>query len=84
MQNGHFVTRSASKLRYNELNCNAQCVGCNMFKQGEQYKYGKALDIKYGKGTADKLMSQRHTEKRWTREELEKIITDCKEYLKVA
>ena len=81
MQNGHFVSRTASKLRYSEFNCNAQCVGCNMFKQGEQYKYGKALDEKYGKGTADKLMAQRHETHKWKAEELEQIIQNCKDYL---
>lgn len=81
MQNGHFVTRSASAIRYDEFNCNSQCPGCNLFKQGEQYKYGKALDLKYGKGTADKLMARRHELKKWKAEELEKIIQDSKEYL---
>lgn len=82
MQNGHFVTRSASALRYDEMNCNAQCVGCNMFKSGEQYLYSKALDMKYGDGTAESLMSRRHELKKWTVAELEEIIKNANEYIR--
>lgn len=82
MQAGHFVRRSVNLLRYNDQNVNAQCVGCNMFKAGELYLYGKALDLKYGDGTAEELMSQRHLTHKLTIEELEKIISDAKDYLK--
>lgn len=82
MQNGHFVTRSASALRFDELNCNAQCTGCNMFKAGEQYLYSKALDLKYGDGTAESLMARRHETKKWTIPELQKIIDDAQAYIK--
>ncbi len=57
MDCGHFVTRNHSMTRYSEENCNAQCKGCNNFKSGDQYKHGKAIDAKYGEGTADKLIA---------------------------
>lgn len=75
-QCGHFVTRANNKLRYDELNTNLQCVGCNMFKSGEQYSYSKALDEKYGPGTAEELFSQRHDTHKLTISELEDIIHD--------
>jgi len=55
MQNGHFQSRSHLATRFCEINCQPQCVGCNMFKQGEQYKFALALDAKYGEGTAEEL-----------------------------
>ena len=55
MQNGHFQSRSFLSTRFNEENCQPQCVGCNMFKQGEQYKFALNLDAKYGEGTAQEL-----------------------------
>jgi len=55
MQNGHFQSRSFLSTRFDEENCQPQCVGCNMFKQGEQYKFALALDAKYGEGTAEEL-----------------------------
>ena len=50
MQNGHFQSRSFLATRFNEYNCQVQCVGCNMFKQGEQWKFGISLNAKYGEG----------------------------------
>ena len=82
LQNGHFVSRSSSTLRFDEENCNAQCVGCNMFKQGNQFAYALALDLKYGEGTAKKLYDQRMETKKWTITELEEIIHDAKEMIK--
>ena len=55
MQNGHFQSRSFLATRFDEENCQPQCVGCNMFKQGEQYKFALALDAKYGEGKAEEL-----------------------------
>lgn len=82
MQCGHFVSRSCNLLRYDELNTNAQCVGCNMFKGGEQYLYAKALDYKYGDGTAERLSNQRHINHKLTVDELNEVIENAKEYLK--
>jgi len=55
MQNGHFQSRTHYATRWNEINCQVQCVGCNMFKSGHQYIFGKNLDSKYGDGTAHEL-----------------------------
>ena len=55
MQNGHFQSRNFLATRFNEENCQPQCVGCNMFKQGEQYKFALNLDAKYGEGKAEEL-----------------------------
>lgn len=81
-QCGHFVSRSNNKLRYDELNTNLQCVGCNMFKSGEQYLYSKALDEKYGPGTAEELFSQRHDTHKFTVDELQEVIKDRKIQIK--
>jgi hypothetical protein len=53
-----------------------------MFKSGEQYLYSKALDMKYGDGTAEELHSQRFSTHSFTKEELEEIIHDRKEQIK--
>ena len=34
MQCGHFQSRRHHATRWNEQNCQAQCVKCNMFKKG--------------------------------------------------
>jgi hypothetical protein len=38
--------------RCDEQNCQVQCVGCNMFNHGEQFKFSLALDAKYGRRRA--------------------------------
>ena len=55
IQAGHFMSRKAYSTRWVEKNVKPQCIGCNMFKQGMQYEFGKRLDIDFGIGTAEEL-----------------------------
>ena len=41
-----------------EINCQPQCVACNMFKSGEQFKFHINLDVKYGEGTSIKKQQE--------------------------
>ena len=55
LQCGHFQSRKHYSTRWDIINCQVQCAGCNIFKNGEQFIFGKRLDAKYGDGTADQL-----------------------------
>ena len=55
MQNGHFQSRKHMATRFDEENCQVQCVKCNIYSSGEQFKFGINLDAKYGEGTAEEL-----------------------------
>lgn len=55
LQNGHFQSRKHYSTRWDEINCQVQCSGCNVFRYGEQYKFAVNLDLKYGKGTAEAM-----------------------------
>jgi len=55
LQCGHFQSRKYYSTRWDEINCQVQCAGCNVFKYGEQYKFSVNLDAKYGEGTAERL-----------------------------
>jgi len=55
MQNGHFQSRKHLSTRFDEENCQVQCVKCNVYAWGEQYKFSLALDSKYGEGKAEEL-----------------------------
>ena len=55
LQNGHFQSRKFYSTRWDEQNCQVQCAGCNVFKYGEQFIFGRKLDEKYGEGTAEEL-----------------------------
>lgn len=78
MQAGHFITRVINELRFSDENVNSQCYRCNVKRYGEQYLYAKALDIKYGEGTAERLAARRVLVHNFTRNEFEQIITDAK------
>ena len=75
MQNGHFQSRRFMATRYDEENCQPQCVGCNMFKSGEQFKFALALDGKYGEGTAEELQFLAQTIVKFTRVDYEEKIS---------
>tara|TARA_R110000764_G_scaffold23181_1_gene56915 strand:- start:42 stop:431 length:390 start_codon:yes stop_codon:yes gene_type:complete len=55
LQNGHFQSRRHYTTRWDEVNCQVQCAGCNVFKFGEQFIFGQNLDHKYSEGTARRL-----------------------------
>ncbi len=52
---GHFVQRDRIAVRWDERNASVQCPRCNRFRSGEQYEHGKAIDRRWGTGTADML-----------------------------
>ncbi len=79
MQNGHFVSRKVTHLRYDERNCNPQCPSCNVFNHGELFLYGLFLDRTYGEGTAAELMAERFYTHKLTIPELMDIIETSRE-----
>lgn len=72
---GHFQPETRNNTRYNEFNVNGQCGSCN-FNQGEQYKYAKALELKYGDGTAEELERLAKISHQFKQEELLEILED--------
>lgn len=76
---GHFQSRRYNATRWDRRNVNGQCAGCNTFNNGEQYKYGLAVDLKYGSGTAKELHDLAHAPFKLTRELLENVIREAKE-----
>lgn len=80
---GHFVGRGNLCLRYEEYNCNGQCVRCNKWLSGNQAAYSKGIDGKYGAGVAQNLIDYAHAHKRYSfkREELQAVIDTANQYL---
>ena len=82
MQCGHFQSRRFMATRYDEQNCQVQCVACNMFRAGEQYRFALAIDAKYGKGTADDLQFKARQKMKFTRADYEDKISYYKSVVK--
>lgn len=55
LQCGHFMSRRHYSTRWSEDNCQVQCAGCNVFRYGEQYTFGKNLDAHIKQGLAEEL-----------------------------
>jgi hypothetical protein len=58
LQCGHFQSRKHYSTRWDETNCQVQCYGCNVMKNGEQYKFGLYLNSMFGEETAFNLMQK--------------------------
>jgi hypothetical protein len=79
LQCGHFQSRRHLATRFDETNCQPQCVGCNMFKAGEQFKFHINLNAKYGEDTSINLQHKAMQSVKITRVEYEDYISYYKE-----
>lgn len=82
IQCGHFQSRRFNNTRFDERNTAPQCSACNVFRYGEQFKFGRFIDEFYGPGTAQELEKEARIPHKFTRQELEEIIQDCKTQVK--
>ena len=75
MQNGHFQSRKHMATRFDEENCQVQCIKCNIFDSGQQYLFSLRLDEKYGEGRAEELQYLARTTLKISRVEYEEKIS---------
>lgn len=61
IQNGHYVNRGHMSTRYDEKNCNSQCVSCNMFDEGNNIGYTRGLIRKYGIKVIEELEAKKYS-----------------------
>ena len=81
-QAGHFQSRSHHSTRWDEINVQVQCVKCNMYRQGEQYKFGMYLDQRFGDGTAEELEYRAKTIVKLNRVDYEEAIERYKQKIR--
>jgi hypothetical protein len=74
LQNGHFQSRRFYATRWDEINCQVQCAGCNVFKYGEQFTFGLNLDSKFGAGTAQRLHTKARVITKLSSPDIEELI----------
>lgn len=78
IQCGHYISRSHNSLRYDERNCNAQCVACNIFRGGALDSYALALIKKYGADILEIFAKEKRKIKQFTIKELQALIEEYK------
>ena len=81
LQNGHFQSRKHYATRWDEINCQVQCAGCNVFKYGEQYVFSKNLNKKYGSHTSNRLYKKSQQIVKYTDYEIEDLINKYQSFV---
>jgi hypothetical protein len=76
LQCGHFQSRRHYSTRWDEINCQVQCAGCNVFKYGEQFIFGKNLNLEFGEGTSEALYLKAKQIIKFSNNDLEDLITN--------
>ena len=75
LQAGHFMSRKHYSTRWDERNVEVQCVSCNVYRYGEQFKFSKYL----GEDLSNELLAlSRETVKfkDWEIQEMIKMFTE--------
>jgi len=78
IQAGHFMSRKHYSIRWDERNVKPQCVACNVYRAGEQYKYSLYL----GNNLSKTLLEESRELRKFTNTELEEMIADYGERVK--
>jgi len=79
MDAGHFMSRRHYSTRWDETNVQVQCKACNVFRHGEQYRFGIELDKHFGEGTAQELIQRSHQLEKFSTNDLEALLEKYKE-----
>jgi hypothetical protein len=82
-QNGHFYTRGRYPTRWDEANCNIQCVRCNVFLKGNYINYTMYMIDKYGREFVDNLETKSKSNIKITTVELQEMIDYYKNITKM-
>lgn len=83
MQNGHYISRSHQATRFDERNCNVQCISCNMFKGGNMDEYALFLIKTYGEDILNELNRLKQTIRKISIPEYQEMIETYKEKIRV-
>ena len=78
IQAGHFMSRKHYSTRWDENNVSPQCVSCNIYRSGEQYKYSLYL----GNNLSEELYLKSKEIRKFTTLELEEMYNKYNETLK--
>jgi hypothetical protein len=76
---GHYIKRTKRAVRFNEVNCQVQCLRCNNFLHGNDGVFRKNLVEKYGEEKILLLESQARKPFKRTAFDYEIIINEYKE-----
>jgi len=79
LQAGHFIPGRHNANLFSERGVNAQCKSCNLLHHGRPLEYRRQIVKMYGEGADLELEAEARQVKKFSREELENMITEYKE-----
>lgn len=80
---GHYFSSGGHKaVTFNEDNVHAQCVTCNRYKHGNLLEYQIGIEKRIGADRLLKLHAEAHEVRKYTTDELKKIISKYKKKCK--
>lgn len=82
LQCGHYYSRIKMNTRFDEYNCNAECVSCNIYSADHLIGYRKNLVKKIGEKAVDMLDVRAHQTKNYSLFELQMLIKHYEEGVK--
>jgi len=75
-QLGHFISRRVKNTKFLRKNLATQDTACNIYRYGEQFKFSKFLDKKYGEGTAEEMYELSNCTTKFTRWDYKKVLLE--------
>lgn len=81
LQCGHYISRRHISTRHFEKNTKPQCVGCNIFNQGNGPAFAIALTREYGPTILEELEIKKNNTCKMGKFEYELLINEYKEKL---
>jgi hypothetical protein len=79
LQVGHYISRGVYALRWDLINCNAQCSYCNGRHRFDHLPYTTALICKYGEDSILEFDRVRNEVKKTTTPQLRELLATLKE-----
>lgn len=71
----HFISRRHMATRWDERNVHPCCPRCNVFEHGALEEYSRFILDTKGRETFDELLTAKRETKKWTRPEIESLIS---------
>lgn len=73
MHAGHFISRTHTATMFDEMNCRAQCMNCNIWGYGNAGIFAQKLIKEHGQEAFDNLVKRSKELKQFDVKELEEI-----------
>lgn len=66
LQAGHFVAGRTNAILFDERNCHAQCMNCNVYQHSNPHEYWLFMEKEYGREVINELIANKGKALRYT------------------